>query len=112
MRNLYNAEEFFIRLTDGNGRRYDAEFDLAGIQEAIEAVAGACGWSTLDLSADDYRAIQTMLNAGGFDAGTPDGVWGTGSRNALRAFQEQNGLPPTGAPDRATLEALGVSAGE
>jgi hypothetical protein len=100
------------RMTDGNGRRYDAEFDLAGIQDAIEAVAGACGWSTLDLSRDDYRAIQTMLNAGGFDAGTPDGVWGNGSRNAMRAFQERNGLAPTGAPDRATLEALGIQASD
>ncbi|EDM71441.1 lytic murein transglycosylase [Roseobacter sp. AzwK-3b] len=109
LRGLYDAEDFFIRLTDGNGQRYDAEFDLAGIQDAIEAVAGACGWSTLDLSRDDYRAIQTMLNAGGFDAGTPDGVWGNGSRKAMRAFQEQNGLPATGAPDRVTLEALGVS---
>ncbi len=112
LRALYDAEAFFIRLTDGNGRRYDAEFDLAGIQDAIEAVAGACGWSTLDLSRDDYRAIQTMLNAGGFDAGTPDGVWGNGSRNAMREFQEQNGLAPTGAPDRATLEALGIQASD
>ena len=77
--------------------RYDAAFDLAGIEEAIEAVAGACGWSTLDLSPDDYRAIQTCLNAGGFN-GAPDGVWGNGSRNAMRAFQEQNGLLITGAP--------------
>jgi hypothetical protein len=112
LRNLYNAEGFFIRLTDGNGQNHDAEFDLAGIQDAIEAVAGACGWSTLDLSRDDYRAIQTMLNAGGFDAGTPDGVWGNGSRNAMRAFQEQNGLAPTGAPDRATLEVLGIQASD
>lgn len=112
LRGLYDAEAFFIRLTDGNGRRYDAEFDLAGIQDAIEAVAGACGWSTLDLSPDDYRAIQTLLNAGGFEAGTPDGVWGNGSRNAMRAFQEQRGLPASGAPDRATLEALGVQPGE
>lgn len=111
LRSLYNAEEFFIRLTDRNGRRYDEEFDLAGIQDAIEAVAGACGWSALDLSPDDYRAIQTLLNAGGFNAGTPDGVWGNGSRNAMRAFQEQRGLPVTGAPDRATLEALGVRDG-
>jgi len=108
LRDLYDAEDFFIRLTEGNGQYHDAEFDLAGIQDVIEAVAGACGWSTLDLSRDDYRAIQTLLNAGGFDAGTPDGVWGNGSRNAMRAFQEQNGLPPTGGPDRATLEALGV----
>jgi len=112
LRGLYDAESFFIRLTDGNGRRYDAEFDLAGIQEAIEAVASACGWSTVDLSPDDYRAIQTLLNAGGFEAGTPDGVWGNGSRNAMRAFQEQRGLAVTGAPDRATLETLGVQAGE
>lgn len=74
LRELYNAENFFIRLIDGNGQSHDAEFDLAGIQRAIEAVAGACGWSSLDLSRDDYRAIQTLLNAGGFDAGIPDGV--------------------------------------
>lgn len=30
----------------------------------------------------------------------------------MRAFQEQNGLAPTGAPDRATLEALGIQASE
>lgn len=112
LRNLYNADNFFIRLTDGNGQSHDAEFDLAGIQETTEAVAAACGWSTLDLSRDDYRAIQTLLNAGGFDAGTPDGVWGNGSRNAMRMFQEQNGLPTTGAPDRATLKALGVQPGQ
>ena len=111
LRDLYDAEDFFIRLTDGNGQRHDAEFDLAGIQNAVETVAGACGWSTIDLSRDDYRAIQTLLNAGGFDAGTPDGIWGSGSRRAMRAFQERNDLPPTGAPDRATLEALGVQPG-
>ena len=52
---------------------------------------------------------ETIL---GFDAGTPDGVWGNGSRNAMRAFQERNGLAPTGAPDRATLEALGIQASD
>lgn len=112
LRKLFSAENFFIRLIDGNGQRHDAEFDLAGIQEAIEAVASACGWSTLDLSRDDYRAIQNLLNAGGFNAGTPDGIWGAGSQNAMRIFQKQNGLPATGAPDRATLEALGVQPGE
>ncbi|MGP5307385.1 peptidoglycan-binding domain-containing protein [Vreelandella alkaliphila] len=108
LRDLYDAEKFFIRITDSNGQRYDAEFDLAGVQNAIDAVAGACGWTTLNLTQDDYRAIQTMLNAGGFEAGTPDGIWGTGSKRAMGAFQEQQGLPATGAPDRETLQALGV----
>lgn len=86
-------------MTDGDGQRHDAEVDIAGVKDAIDAVAGARGWSTLELSRDDYRAIQTMLNAGGFSVSTADGAWGAGSRNALRAFQEQNGLPTTGAPD-------------
>jgi len=112
LRGIYAAEDLFIRLTERNGQRHDAEFGLAGAQDAIDTVADACGWSTLNLSRDDYRAIQTILNAGGFDAGTPDGIWGDGSRNAMREFQQQNGLPPTGSPDRATLEALGVRRSE
>ena len=108
IRAMYGAQSFFIRVTDNNGRRVDATFDLAGGEAVYEAVAAACGFTTLSLSTDDYRAIQTMLNAGGFDAGTPDGVWGTGSQAAMRRFQAENDLPETGAPDRQTLEALGI----
>jgi hypothetical protein len=108
IRAMYNAQSFFIRVTDSNGRRVDATFDLAGGEEVYESVAAACGFTTLSLSSDDYRAIQTMLNAGGFSAGTPDGVWGPGSQAAMRRFQTENDLPETGAPDRQTLEALGV----
>lgn len=107
LRELYDAKQFFVRLTEGNGETHDAAFDLSGIENAVEAVATACGWTTLSLTRDDYRAIQTLLNAAGFDTGTPDGVWGPGSKRALRAYQEQAGLPPSGAPDRATLESLG-----
>jgi len=108
LRKIYDAKEFFIRLTEGNGRRHDAEFELAGTQNVVDAVASACGWSTLDLTQDDYRTIQSLLNAGGFNAGTPDGIWGESSKDALRSFQEQSSLPPTGALDKTTLKALGV----
>ncbi|MDE4142960.1 peptidoglycan-binding domain-containing protein [Phaeobacter gallaeciensis] len=63
----------------------------------------------IKLTRDDYKAIQTMLNAGGFNAGDPDGVWGNGSKKALRKFQEANGLSATGAPDRKTLKAMGLN---
>lgn len=109
IRSIYDAERLFLRLVESNGQQHDAQFDLFGSQDAIEAVAGACGWTTLSLSADDYRAIQTLLNAGGFDVGTPDGQWGPASQTAMRAYQASVGLPETGAPDRATLERLGVS---
>ena len=108
IRAMYDAQTFFIRVTDNSGRRVDGTFDLAGGKAVYETVAAACGFTTLSLSTDDYRAIQTMLNTGGFDAGTPDGVWGPGSQAAMRRFQAANDLPETGAPDRQTLEALGV----
>jgi len=108
VRAMYDAQALFIRVTDNRGRRVDSTFELAGGQIAYDEVAAACGFSTISLSAADYRAIQTMLNAGGFDAGTPDGLWGAGSQRAMRRFQAENGLPETGAPDRQTLETLGV----
>lgn len=79
------------------------------MKASAEVVAAACDVSLLDLERNDYRAIQTLLNNAGFDAGTPDGVWGTGSQDAVEAFQKANNLPVTGAPDRATLEAMGIS---
>lgn len=108
IRAIYEADKLFIRLTENNGQRHDVSFDLAGARDAFEAVAGACGWTTLTLNQDDYRAIQSMLNAGGFDAGTPDGQWGPGSQAAMKRYQASVGLPETGAPDRATLEQLGI----
>jgi uncharacterized membrane protein/DNA-binding protein YbaB len=107
IRNIYDAKSLFIRLTEDNGQDHDVTFELAGSQDAFEEVAGACGWTTLSLTKDDYRAIQTLLNAGGFDTGTPDGQWGAGSKEAMRAFQTSVGIPATGAPDRATLQQLG-----
>ena len=107
IRTIYDAKRLFIRLTENNGQNHDATFELAGSQEAFEDVAGACGWTTHSLTKDDYRAIQTLLNAGGFNTGTPDGQWGAGSKEAMRAFQTSVGIPATGAPDRATLQQLG-----
>lgn len=108
MREIYDAEKIFLRVVERDGERHDTVFPLAGIEGAIDAAAAACGFSTLSLTRQDYQAIQEMLNAGGFDAGTPDGIWGEGSKSAMRRFQESQGLEPTGAPDRKTLAAMGV----
>ena len=39
---------------------------------------------------------QRLLNAQGFDAGTPDGIAGAGTRRAIAAFQQSIGRPQTG----------------
>jgi lytic murein transglycosylase len=59
------------------------------------------------LTLADRQALQRGLTAAGFDAGAPDGVIGGGTRAAIEAYQRARGLPPTGAPSRALLAALG-----
>jgi hypothetical protein len=55
----------------------------------------------------DYLRIQKLLKQFGFDPGPVDGQWGPKTRRALTDFQASAGLPPTGEPDPASLDALG-----
>ena len=58
------------------------------------------------LTQDERRLLQQRLNAAGYDAGTADGVVGTRTEAAIRAFQAARGLAVTGTPSRAVLDAL------
>ena len=60
------------------------------------------------LRGDRVRTLQTALETIGFEVGTIDGVFGRGTDQAVRAFQEWYGLPITGVVDLET--AKGVAA--
>jgi len=49
---------------------------------------------------------QVVLDRQGFGPGVVDGAMGMSTRNALRGFQEANGLEATGELDEATRQAL------
>lgn len=53
--------------------------------------------------------VQRQLMSQGYYQGRVDGRPGRRTAFALRAFQFQSGLPPTGRPDTTTLNALGLS---
>jgi len=55
-----------------------------------------------------YAEIQQALIARGYLQGPPTGVWGPESVEALRRFQRDNGLEPTGKLNSLTLIALGL----
>lgn len=50
-----------------------------------------------DLNRRQMSEAQSRLNAMGYDAGEPDGVPGSRTREAIRQFQQDNGMRVTGA---------------
>lgn len=56
------------------------------------------------------KAVQTLLNKQGYDAGTEDGIFGAKTESAVRLFQTARGLDSDGAVGPKTWTAL-LSAG-
>lgn len=63
--------------------------------------SGATGSSSI-------KQVQQKLNDQGYDAGPVDGKSGPKTKEALRKFQQKEGIQPTGQVDQKTLAALGV----
>lgn len=53
--------------------------------------------------------IQVWLDRAAFSPGAIDGLWGSNTERALRAYQESRGLEATATADPATLVALGAA---
>ena len=70
------------------------------------------GWEepgTKTASIDMKKAIanvQKILNKNGYEAGGADGVMGEKTKNAIIAFQTDNGLEPTGEIDEKLVKLL------
>ncbi len=58
------------------------------------------------LSRQERVELQTLLNQLGFSSGNPDGIIGINSRQAVRSFQQAQGLPADGYPNETLLESV------
>lgn len=54
-------------------------------------------------------ALQEELNRKGFNAGTPDGILGPGTRRAISEFQDKQGMVADGFPGKEVLGLLGIN---
>ena len=59
-------------------------------------------------SPDRIREIQTALQREGAYQGDPSGKWDDSTVEAMKTYQDKNGLTPTGKIDALTLEKLGL----
>jgi peptidoglycan hydrolase-like protein with peptidoglycan-binding domain len=67
---------------------------------------------SLNLSMDEIRQLQIVLNEKGFNIGEPDGRMGPRTERALMEFQQHQGLQATGRIDHETVTALGINVRE
>lgn len=57
----------------------------------------------------EVREVQRRLKAWGYYNGSVDGVFGSGTRAAVIAFQKKNGLTADGVVGKSTYKALGMT---
>ncbi|MCX7360263.1 MAG: lytic murein transglycosylase [Alphaproteobacteria bacterium] len=63
------------------------------------------------LNREQIVELQTLLNGLGYDSGNPDGLFGSGTRRAVRNYQSAQSLPADGFPTTALLIRIRQSAG-
>lgn len=80
-----------------------------GTPQAKRAGALEGTGAPLYLSPAQVRQVQQRLDKEGFNPGAADGIWGSGTREAARSFQENRGLEPTGTLTLPMLATLGLS---
>jgi len=64
------------------------------------------------LISQDAKTIQSRLSDLGFYKGTIDGLWGKGSKTALKRFKEKNSLKNPDSWDKGTQMALFAKTGQ
>ena len=57
---------------------------------------------------DEVKQIQTKLKRWGYYKGSVDGIYGSGTLSAVKAFQKKNGLKADGIAGTKTLNAMGI----
>ena len=60
-------------------------------------------------SGEEVRQIQTKLKNWGYYNGSVDGIYGSKTYSAVKAFQKKNGLTVDGIAGAKTLAALGIT---
>lgn len=81
-------------------------FSTEGAVARTPGVSDHSGWALIRKAAYDLTVeqLQRELNRAGYEAGPVDGVLGRRTRDAIRAYQRDKGLPVTGQPDQNLLD--------
>lgn len=83
-------------------------FMPGGINEQGSAISAL---SKLGSRGEEVRQIQKKLKELGYYSGSVDGIYGSGTQKAVKAFQKNCGITSDGIAGPKTLKFLGLSSG-
>ncbi|HCW89636.1 MAG TPA: lytic murein transglycosylase [Marinobacter sp.] len=93
-----------------------SEFYAIAVGHLADRVAGAGGLQNPPpedlpaLSRDQIIQLQETLNELGYDSGKADGIMGSATRSAIRAYQQDQQMVADGYPGSKLLEKLDIDA--
>ena len=95
-------ESFYTTWEDGK-----VNYDMEAVKNYLTTIKQK-NWSELTSknSSAWIMAVQIALEERGIDVGKVDGIFGAGTRAAVRTFQEKNGITADGLPGKQTIEKL------
>ncbi len=79
------------------------------IISALILGVSAAALSKMGSTGDEVKSIQSVLKEKGYYSGNVDGIFGTGTKNAVKQFQSDCGLSADGIVGEKTLKALGLN---
>ncbi len=89
-----------------------ASYGITRVQDATESAQTA----VLEVAVlrqgstgGEVKEVQRRLKQWGYYSGSVDGIFGSGTKKAVIAFQKKNGLTADGVVGRATYAALGMN---
>ena len=95
-------ESFYTTWEDGK-----VNYDMDAVKNYLTTIQQK-NWSELTSknSSAWIMAVQIALEKRGIDVGKVDGIFGAGTRAAVRTFQEKNGITADGLPGPQTIAEL------
>ena len=95
-------ESFYTTWEDGK-----VNYDMEAVKNYLTTIKQK-NWSDLTSknSSAWIMAVQIALEERGIDVGKVDGIFGAGTRAAVRTFQEKNGITADGLPGPQTIAKL------
>lgn len=97
----YNASDRYALVVALLARSFEGR---SGLQKAWPTHLGS-------LNRDQVMELQTLLAGLGYDVGTADGLFGSNTRRAVRAFQQSKNQTADGFPTTSLLNDVRVQAG-